>query len=84
MSCPFHPPSIRPISSSGVDKAVYFLLSNVLISQSISIKIFKVFSFCIARRTNGNFSCLFKKVAAATDSIISINRISIFCPKEYF
>ena len=33
VSCPFHPPSIRPTSSSLSDKAMYFLLSSDFVSQ---------------------------------------------------
>jgi hypothetical protein len=42
---PFQPPNILPISSSGADKAAYFLLSKVLVSQSTIKSIFKASSF---------------------------------------
>jgi hypothetical protein len=35
VSWPYQPPAIRPISSSGTDKAIYFLLSIAFVSQSI-------------------------------------------------
>src|SRR3989338_538337 len=51
MSCPYQPPSIRPISSSFSDKAIYFLLSSDLVSQSTCSRIFVVSSLRIASLT---------------------------------
>ncbi len=51
VSCPFQPPSIFPISSSGSDSARYFLLSIDFVSQTIIKRIFIVSSFLIAKRT---------------------------------
>lgn len=42
---PFQPPNILPISSSGADKAAYFLLSKLLVSQSTIKSIFSASSF---------------------------------------
>lgn len=77
ISCPFHPPRLRPISSSFIDSAIYFLLSNDFDSQRIISNILSVSSFRIARRTYGDFSCGDRKLAAAIASIISINNESI-------
>lgn len=51
VSCPFHPPSILPISANFSDKAIYFLVSSDLVSQRIISSIFAVSSFLIASRT---------------------------------
>lgn len=48
ISCPFQPPSILPISSIFVDKAIYFLSVKDLVSQSINKNTFSVSIFCIA------------------------------------
>jgi len=77
ISCPFHPPRLRPISSSLTDSAIYFLSSNDFDSQRIMSNILSVSSFRIARRTYGDFSCGDRKLAAAIASIISINNESI-------
>ena len=82
-SCPFQPPSIFPISSIFTDRAIYFLSSIDFASHSTIKSIFKVSIFLIANRTHGLFSSRDKKVAVEIASIISINKISIFCPREY-
>lgn len=81
--CPFHPPSIFPISSILNEMAIYLLLSKDFVSQSINKNIFKASTFFIAKRTKGNFSIRVKKLAAAIASMISANKLSIFCPKVY-
>jgi hypothetical protein len=48
VSCPFHPPSIFPISSKGAESAIYFALSNDFASQRIINSIFEVSIFRIA------------------------------------
>lgn len=80
VSWPFHPPSIFPISSTGKDRAIYFLLSSDLVSQRTISNIFKVSNLRIATRTYGCFSSRLKKLATAIASIISINKVSILCP----
>lgn len=79
---PYHPPSIFPMLSSFSDKAIYFLLSNVFVSQSTISKIFNVSNFRIARRIYGAFSLRFKKLAKEIISITSIKYLSIFWPSE--
>ncbi len=44
-SCPFQPPSILPISSSGADSAMYFLLSKDFVSHKIISSILSVSNF---------------------------------------
>lgn len=51
VSCPFHPPSIFPISSIFTEMAIYFLLSNDFVSQRIIKSILSVSILRIARRT---------------------------------
>jgi len=80
-SWPYQPPAIRPISSSGTDKAIYFLLSSAFVSQRIESRIFRVSSLRIAARTNGIFSSRGRKAAVASISIVSTNRSSILRPK---
>ena len=50
-SWPFQPPSILPISSIFTDRAMYFLLSNDLVSQSIIKNTLSVSTFLMAKRT---------------------------------
>ena len=50
-SCPNQPPSILPTSSSGLDRATYFLLSRDFVSHKISRNIFSVSSLRIANFT---------------------------------
>ena len=82
VSWPFHPPSILPISFKGKDRAVYFLLSKLLVSHITSNKILMVSTFRIASRSQGCFSALPKKLAIATASMVSIKSESTFCPME--
>src|SRR3989338_7101370 len=51
ISCPCHPPSILPTSSSGSERAIYFLLSSDLDSKSTRRRTFAVSNFRIATRT---------------------------------
>ena len=53
--CPFQPPSILPISSSGLDRLIYFLSSKDLVSQRICKRILRVSTFRKAICTNGIF-----------------------------
>lgn len=82
-SCPIHPPSIFPISFKCSESAIYFLSSRDFVSQSTISKIFSVSIFRIANRTYGVFSSRERNAAMATDSIASIKRESILCPREY-
>jgi len=81
-SCPLHPPSILPISSTFTDKARYFLLSIDLVSHNTIRSILSVSAFLIANLTHGCFSSLERKVAIEIASIISTKIVSIFCPRE--
>jgi len=83
VSCPFHPPSIFPISLTFSERAMYFLLSKDLVSHNIIRNIFNVSVFLIANFTYGCFSSRRKKLAIARASIISVSKIFIFCPKVY-
>ena len=80
VSCPFHPPSILPTSSSGSESAAYFFVSSDLVSQSTSNRTFSVSSLRIASRTHGCFSLLARKVAEEIASIVSTNNPSTFTP----
>src|SRR3989344_3498231 len=82
-SCPCHPPSILPISSTGSDSAAYFLLSSDLLSQRMRSRSFIVSNLRIAIRRYGNFSVFGKKAAADTISITSTNNVSTFAPTVY-
>ncbi len=79
-SCPFHPPSILPTSSSGIERAMYFFVSSDLVSQRMSKNIFSVSSLRIARRTHGCFSVFERKLALATASINATNSASTVPP----
>lgn len=83
VSCPFHPPSILPISSIFSPRWIYFLLSSDFVSHSISNRTLIVSNLRIASLTQGCFSVLSKNVAIAIASIISINKLSIFWPRVY-
>ncbi len=83
ISCPSQPPSIRPISSSGSERAIYFLLSSDFVSQRIIKRTLSVSVFLVAIRTYGCFSVRGRKPAAAIASIISMNKTSIRVPSEY-
>lgn len=81
--CPLQPPSILPISSIFVEMKIYFLSFNESTSQRIRRKTAMVFTFLIANLIHGNFSSFGKNPAMAKASIVSENRLSTFCPKEY-
>ena len=76
ISCPCQPPSCLPAIASGSDNAVYFLVSNALISQSIYKRNFNVSSEIMAFLTNGCFSCFSKKLATKMLSIVCIKYLS--------
>lgn len=80
---PFHPPSILPISSIFTERVMYFLSSIDFVSQRTIRSIFNVSSFLMERRTYGHFSLGERKLAIATASMISTNRVSILCPREW-
>ena len=80
---PFQPPSILPISSILSESAIYLLSFSDLVSHKTISKTFNVSVFLIANLTQGCFSSLLRKLAMAIPSIISINRLSIFWPKEW-
>ena len=79
--CPLQPPSIFPISSRYNERAIYFLLSKDLISHKTISIIFRVSSLRIVSRIHGNFSSFGRKVATEIASIVSINKVSILCPR---
>ena len=81
-SWPFQPPSIFPISSIFSERAIYFLLSSDLVSQSIIKNILSVSTFLIDRRTYGSFSSRTRKLAVASASMISTKSVSILWPRE--
>lgn len=78
--CPFQPPNIFPISSSLVERYMYFVSSNDFVSHKTMSSIFNVSSFLIEKLIQGSFSILLRKLAIDIPSIISTNRESIFCP----
>lgn len=82
VSCPFHPPSILPASSNFTERAMYFLSSKDLVSQSTKRSTRKVSAFLIARRTYGCFSVGERKLAADIASITSTNNVSMRWPRE--
>lgn len=82
MSCPFQPPSILPISSSGFDNVIYFLLSIDLVSHNIIKRILSVSTLRIASRMYCCFSVRSRYVAIAIASIISTKNVSIRVPSE--
>lgn len=83
LSWPFHPPSIRPTSSSIIDKFAYPLVSSALVSQRIIKRTFKVSTFLMARRTYGCLSVPDKNPAWTAASIPAIKSPSICCPRVY-
>lgn len=83
VSCPSQPPSILPISFIFSERAIYFLLSNDLVSQRTKRKIFEVLIFLIANLTYGVFSSFERNVAIEIASMVSVNKLSIFWPKVY-
>ena len=82
-SCPCQPPSCLPASASFSERAVYFLASNALISQSIYKRNFSVSSEIIAFLTKGCFSCFSKKLATKILSIVCIKYLSMVSAKVY-
>lgn len=83
VSWPFQPPRSLPTPSNFIESAIYFLSSSDFVSHRIISNIFSASSFFMDRRTYGCFSCGDKKPAAATDSMISTNKVSILYPKEF-
>jgi len=81
ITCPFQPPSMRPISFIFSDNSIYFLLSKDLVSQRSNENIFKPSVFLIASFIYGNFSKPTEKEAPEIASIVSLSKISIFIPK---
>ena len=81
-SCPDQPPRFRPISSSLIERSIYFLSSSDFDSHIIMTSSFKASSLRIASFTYGCFSCGKRKLAAAMASIISTNNESILAPNE--
>src|SRR3989344_2671103 len=79
-SCPAQPPSILPMSSSCVERAIYFLSRSDFVSHKIISNNAKVFSFRIASTTGRTFLSRGKNAAPDTASIVSINRASILSP----
>ncbi len=82
-TCPYHPPSILPISSSGTLTCAYALCEIDLFSHNIIINTFNVSSFRIDCLIHGAFSDLSRNVATDMDSIMSVKSKSIFCPTVY-
>ena len=81
-SWPFQPPSILPTVSISLERAAYLVVSRDLDSQTIISNILIVSIFLIASLTQGIFSDLDKKLAAAIASIAWIKRSSILRPRE--
>ena len=75
-----HPPSIRPMSSSGSESAVYFLVSMSFTSHAIRRKNLSVSALTTAFWTNGSFLSFDKYPAVKTSSSISMKTASIFLP----
>ena len=75
-----HPPSIRPMSSSGSESAVYFLVSMSFTSHAMRKKNLSVSALATAFWTNGSFFSFDKYPAVKTSSSISTNVASIFLP----
>jgi len=73
-SCPCQPPNILPISLSGDESAMYFLVSSDPFSHATMQSILRVSSFRMANRTKGRFSSRERKLAAAIASMHSTKR----------
>ena len=71
-NCPFHPPSILPISPILSESTAYFLVSSDFVSHKIMSNSFNVSFFLVARRTYGIFSSRARNVAADTAPIDSM------------
>ena len=82
-SCPCHPPSILPASSSFSDSAIYFFASSDFVSHRIMSSTWRVSVLRMASRTNGSFSSRPRNAALASASIASMNNRLIFPPSEY-
>ncbi len=76
MSCPCQPPSCLPAEVKGSDKAIYFLVSNALISHSIYARNFKTSREIMDFLTKGCFSCFSRKLATRILSIVCIKYLS--------
>lgn len=83
LTCLAQPPIILPISSSRTEMAVYFLLSNALISQAILRKNFKRSSSAEASSTADNFCVSLRWQALKVNLMVSKNASSILLPSEY-
>src|SRR3989338_3392576 len=79
-SCPAQPPSILPMSSSCVERAIYFLSRSDFVSHKIISNSKRVFSFRIATATNSSFLSRGKNSAPEIASIMSINTASSLSP----
>jgi len=77
MSCPLQPPSIFPTLSILVERKIYFLLSNDLVSQRIIKNTLAVSTFLKAYLTKGSFSPDGRKLAVIINSSASTKRESI-------
>lgn len=75
-----HPPSILPISLSGSESRVYFLLSSTFSSHAICKKNFNRSSFPLALCSIGSFCDRESIPAMNISSMVSKNRASILAP----
>src|SRR3989344_4944469 len=83
LSCPLHPPSILPVSSTFMERTEYFLVLRDLLSHITIKSNLSVSNLRIASRTYGILSACGKNAAAAVASIISKNSLSMFSPIVY-
>ena len=74
------PPSIRPMSSSGSDRAAYFFVSMSFTSHAMRKKNLSTSVRATAFWTNGNFLSFGRYPAVKASSSISMNAESIFLP----
>ena len=79
----FHPPSIRPISSSFSDKSIYLFISIIFVSQPIWRKNFNTPSLAFALANLLIFSSSPSYEAENTNSMMLKNKESIFAPSAY-
>jgi len=74
------PPIILPISLSGSEIRMYFLLSSTFVSQAMRRRNFTISSFCDADKRYDNFFVFAAPAAENTYSITSRKVVSILSP----
>lgn len=82
-SCFIQPPSILPVSSNFSERAIYFFVSNDLISHAIWRKNLSKSSLVTAPFILISLSCRVINAAEKIYSIISRKNKSIFAPSVY-